>query len=139
MNQNSNEKLKPDIKSLLPITILPDKSLVYENFRILKNRNEDYELRHLKGRNLIDKFRTKTAALLAAKFYKTKDFNRYNQVVNLDSKYYHNLTDAQLYKFKVKNTQDHDKKDTLQWRLEVSEQRVSYYKEQISQLFKTYF
>lgn len=133
------EHVKKEMGDAIPISVLPDKSLVYKNYRIKKNKNGDYALKQLKGTDSIAEFSTKSAALLAAKFYSINNFSRFNQVLDLDSKYIFNRTDSEIFKIKMKQTKDTDRQDLFLWRCELAEQRASYYQHEILRMFKTYF
>lgn len=133
------QMFRQDMGNLLPVTVLNDKSIVYKKYRILKNKLGLFELRYYKTGDLISSFRTQSAALLAAKFYDKDNFARYNEVVSLDTKYYVNLTDSEIFKHRIKTTKDIDRKDLFQWRFEITEQRAKSYKAEITRLFKTHF
>ena len=133
------QMFKQDVSNLLPVTVLADKSIVYKKYRIVRNKLGIFELRYVKTGDLIDKFRTKSSALLAAKFYDKDNFTRYNEVVSLDTRYYINLTDSEIFRHKVKTTKDLERRDLFQWRFELTEQRAKSYKDEITRLFKTHF
>lgn len=78
--------LEEEFSKKLPIAVLSDKSLVYKTFRIKQTKQGPWALRWAKTGDFIDNFRTKTGALLAAKFYDTNRFDRYNEVKILDLK-----------------------------------------------------
>lgn len=144
MNLNSKAKqlenlIVQDIGSLMPVTVLNDKSLAYKKYRIVKNKQGLFELRYLKTNDFINKFRTKTSALLAAKFYDKNNFVRLNEVKRLDECYHTNLTDSEVFRYRVQTTKDLDRKDLFQWRFEITNQRARKYKEELTRMFKTHF
>lgn len=133
------QMLEQDLGKLMPLTVLPDKSVAYKNFRIQKTKTGFYELKYLKTNDSIQRFRTKTSAILAAKFYDKNNFIRYNEVINLDERYYNNSTDSEIFAHRIKTTKDLDRKDLFQWRYEITKHRAKAYKDELTRMFKTHF
>jgi hypothetical protein len=129
--------LEEELKKI-PLVVLPDKSIVYKNYKIRQNKLGFWVLKHING-DFIDQFRIKTTASLAAKFYDQTNFKRYNEIKLLDSQYWNSNTDAEIFKYKYTNTKDLDKRDIFMWRWEVTKGRAERYKSEISAIFKSNF
>jgi hypothetical protein len=52
--------------------------------------------------------------------------------------FYSNFVDAEIFRFRIKNTKDLDRRDLMQWRLEIAESREQRYKHEITALLKTH-
>jgi len=129
--------LEEELKKI-PLVVLPDKSIVYKNYKIRQNKLGFWVLKHING-DFIDQFRIKTTASLAAKFYDQTNFKRYNEIKLLDSQYWNSNTDAEIFKHRYENTKDLDKRDIFMWRWEVTKGRAERYKSEISAIFKSNF
>jgi hypothetical protein len=129
--------LEEEIKKI-PLLVLADKSIVYKQYKIKQNKLGLWVLRYSTG-DIIDYFRIKTTASLAAKFYDRTDIKRYNEVKLLDSQYWHSNNDATFFKYKYQNTKDLDKRDIFVWRWELYNGRANRYKEEITSMFKANF
>jgi len=130
--------IEREIHKNLPVSILPDKSIVYKKYRIKQNKTK-WELIYQHTGDVIEKFNTKSSALLAAKFYDGYDFSKYINIKDLDRRYYSNLSDIEIYNEQIRRTSDIEKKDILTNRKELSEQRISLYREEIAVQFKNEF
>lgn len=129
--------LEEEIKQI-PLVVLPDNSIVYKKYKIKQNKSGFWTLRYITG-DIIDYFRMKTTACLAAKFYDKTNFARYNEVKTLDSQYWHSNNDSVFFKYKYQNTKDLDRRDYFMWRWELYHGRAQRYKEEISLMFKSNF
>jgi len=130
--------IEREIHKNLPVSILPDKSIVYKKYRIKPNKTK-WELTYQHTGDVIEKFNTKTSALLAAKFYDGYNFSKYINIKDLDRRYQNNLSDIEIYNEQIRRTSDIEKKDILTNRKELSEQRISLYREEIAVQFKNEF
>ena len=130
--------LEEEFKKKIPLVILPDKSIVYKRYKI-KQDDRGFWTITLGTGDVIDQFRIKTTATLAAKFYDQTNFNRYNEIKSLDTQYWNNSNDASFFKYRYEHAKDLDKRDIYMWRWEQAEHRAKRYKEQISSMFKTNF
>ena len=130
--------LEEEFKKKIPLVILPDKSIVYKRYKI-KQDDRGFWTITLGTGDVIDQFRIKTTATLAAKFYDQTNFNRYNEIKSLDTQYWNNSNDASFFKYRYEHAKDIDKRDIYMWRWEQAEHRAKRYKEQISSMFKTNF
>ena len=130
--------LEEEFKKKIPLAVLPDKSIVYKRYKIKQNNQGMWTVR-LQDGDVIDQFRIKTTATLAAKFYDQTNFNRYNEIKSLDTQYWNNSNDASFFKYRYEHAKDLDKRDIFMWRWEQAEHRAKRYKEQISSMFKANF
>lgn len=131
--------LEEEFKKQLPVVVLKDKSLAYKNYKIKENNLGTWILSYLKTGDFIASFRTKSCALLAAKFYDKNDFVKYNAIKLLDSQYWTNFVDTNLFKERIPQTKDLEKKDLFRARYNLTRARTEHYKEEISRMFKTHF
>ena len=131
--------LDEEFSKSIPLLVLPDKSVIYKNYKVKQNKQGDWDLRHARNHDLVDKFKTKTAALIAAKFYYYGNFNRYHEIKHLDLSYWNNSQDAVIFKYRVNTTKDTDRRDIYQWRFEITNNRAKHVKSQITQMFKSNF
>lgn len=123
----------------LPVTVLPNDDIVYNNFLIKHNKQGFWELYNISNRDIISKFYLKSCALIAAKYYSEYLFNLYNEVRLLDREYNKNKNDLMLFTHCLKKTADFDQKVIFLNRLECSTASADFYKRKISQLFKRTF
>lgn len=130
--------LDEEFKHNLPVVQMSDKSLVYKNFKIKRDKKGYWILGRVGGNNL-DKFNLKTCALIAVKLYSANNLSKYNEIKNLDNYYQKNSNDSEVYRYIYKKTKDLVKKDTCLWRWEISDQRARYAKSQIVTKFKMMF
>lgn len=131
--------LEEEFTKKLPIVILPDKSIIYKQFRIKQNKNQIWDLKWARTGDKIDSFHTKTSALLAAKFYISSNHTRYNEVKHLDLRYWNNSIDAMFFKHRLNTTRDYELKDLFLSRFDLAEQRYKNARHQITQMFKINF
>lgn len=131
--------LDEEFSKNIPLLVLPDKSLVYKTYKVKQNKQGNWDLRHAKNNDFVDQFKTKTAAIIAAKFYHHSNFNRYHEIKHLDLHYWNNSQDAMIFKYRVNTTKDLDRRDIFQWRFEITNNRAKHYKSQITQMFKSNF
>lgn len=130
--------LSEEFKKKLPIAVLPNGALVYENFIVKKTKNNQWALYQARGFK-IDTFNLKACALMAAKYYSKNRLTDYNEVVNLDQFYQRNATDADIFKHRYDNTKDLVRKDLALWRWEITTARAKATKQQIAFKFRQMF
>lgn len=131
--------LEEEFTKKLPILVLADKSIVYKQFRIKQNRHKTWDLSWVKTGDRVDTFHTKTSALLAAKFYLSSNYSRYNEVKHLDLTYWNNSVDAMFFKYRLNTTRDNDRKDLFYCRYDIATQRFKNAQGKITQMFKFNF
>lgn len=131
--------LEEEFTKKLPILVLPDKSILYKEFRIKQNKHQVWDLRWARTNDKIDSFHTKTSALLAAKFYQANNYARYNEVKHLDLSYWSNSVDAVFFKTRLNTTRDCELKDLFICRRDLAFQRCKSAQIKITQMFKYNF
>jgi hypothetical protein len=138
--QKLQEYMEEEFKTNLPITVLPDHSIVYKKYRIRQSKIGDFKL-HYEGavNSNIDTFNLKVCALVAAKKHDQCQLTAYNKIKDLDRKYWANHTDAKYFQHRIKTTKDYEKQDILISRLEQSTSLAKLYKEEITALFRMSF
>lgn len=129
--------LEEELKKI-PLIVISDTVLAYKNYKIKKNKAGFWSLYNPHG-DLVYKFRMKTTAILAAKFYERTNLQKYNEVKILDSQYWHSKSDASLFEYRYKNTKNTDKIEIYLCRWELAKQRSMWLKDEISSMFKTNF
>ena len=134
------EYMEEEFKNSLPITILPDSSIVYKKYRIKQNKQGDFNL-HYAGldNRTIDRFNLKVCALVAAKRHDQCRLDAYNNIKELDRKYWNNYADAKYFQHIIKITKDTEKQDILTSRLQESTELAKLYKQEITALFRMSF
>lgn len=150
MKKNNKNKKKLPIKELaeqfsheldtkLPVHVMPNGDIVYKNYVVRKMTSENWGVFNLQNKDLVDQFFLKTCALMAAKAYNHTRVEKYFEIKRLDNKYWANYSDSLIYKKNIKNAKDFDRYLVLLNKLEESEAKVKYYKEEISRTFKWSF
>lgn len=127
-----------EVRKELPIALLNDGSMMFENFKIKKTKQGTWDIFHYRGPK-IDSFNLKACALMAAKLYKNNRLSTYNEVKILDQTYQKNYNDSEIFKYRFVNTQDMDKRDVFLWRFEIAINRAKEAKLQISNKFRNMF
>lgn len=130
--------LEDEFKRDLPILVLPDKSVVYKNFRIKQNKQGLWNLFKVDGLK-VDSFNLKACALMAAKQYIRNDIIAYNEIKNLDVAYQKNATDSSIFKYRYQTVKDIDRRDLALWRWEITDARAKFTKIAIVSKFKSMF
>ena len=131
--------LEDEFKKSIPLLVLADKSVVYGNYKIKQSKQGTWNLRYLKTDDLIDTFRTKTSAILAAKFYDKNRLGRYNDVKNLDLAFWNNSKDSAFFEERMRTTKDLERRDLFLCRFELTRDRAIKYKDELSRMFKANF
>ena len=126
--------LEQELRSKSPLLVLPDRSVVYKRFKIKQNNLGLWELRFINS-DVIDKFRLKATAVLAAKYYHYDRFDAYNRIKNLDSEYWTNSTDSLNFKQRYESAKDLEKRDIYLARWEITYARSKQYQQEIERMF----
>lgn len=128
-----------DLSNTLPISIQPNGDIVYKEFVIKLNKFNNWAL-HYKSGPLIEQFYLKTCALMAARAYQRLDLNKFNSIKQLDRHYWSHFCDTLVFKNNIaKKTIDYDRYLILLNKLEYSQDKSDFYKNQISKSFKWTF
>jgi hypothetical protein len=140
--KNQAEKLEKfleeEFKKKTPLAVLPDKSLVYNRFKIKENKARGYYLCHINN-DVIDTFYLKATAAIAAKNYYNSRFDLYNHIKNLDTEYWTNFIDSAIFEERYKKSKDFAKKQIYLARYSLTKQRAENYRNQIATIFKNSF
>lgn len=128
--------LEEELTKNLPITVLVDGSLAYNNFIIEKNDQHQWNLKRNKGA-VLDTFYLKSTAVNAAKCYSTNNFKYYNEIKILDNLYAKNTEDAERFKIKYQTTKDIELRDLYIARHLEAKVHADHAKKQIVKQFKT--
>jgi len=131
--------LNDEFAKNLPVVQLPNGTVVYNHFKVKKNKANVWALQKTNLASPIDVFNLKVCALLAAKFYDVSRFDRYNEVKNLDTGYWNNSLDSVRFRQRYTESKDISKKELYASRWIVTNIRAEKYKEQISVLFRNTF
>ena len=133
------QHFKEDFKKTLPISIQPNGSIVYKDYYIKKNSNENWALYNRHSHYQINEFYLKTCALMAAKAYSMVQLEKFTEIKQADNRYWANYSDTQVYRKNIKTAKDFDRYLVLLNKLEHTEFLAEHYKEEISRMFKWSF
>lgn len=124
----------------IPVVVLPDKTVLYKNYKIKPNKNGSFSLCY-GGLNFeeIGLFNLKACALMAAKKHERCQLDAYKEIADLDRKYWNNHADAKYYETKIKTAKDIERYCMLHSRLDLSRQRAIDYKDKIQRMFSSSF
>jgi hypothetical protein len=132
-------QFEEEFKKSLPITVLKNGSIAYNDYLIKQTTNENWGVYRINSEYLLEEYHLKTCALLAAKAYSKTDINKFFEIKHLDNKYWANFSDLQVYKKNIKLAKEFDRFCILLNKLEDTEHKTNMYKEQISKMFKYSF
>jgi hypothetical protein len=132
-------QFEAELNKSMPVTVRKDGSLLYKNYIIKQNNNNNWALYHAGSNEAIDEFYLKTCALMGAKAYQSTDLNRYFEIKRLDNKYWASYSDNQIYRKNIKTAKDSDRFMILLNKLEDSDAQATHFKEAISRMFKWSF
>ena len=127
-----------DLKSALPITVKKNGDVLYKDYTVEKNSFENWSLLN-QGKSQIEQFFLKTSAIMAAKAWDRNDMQRFHSIKALDTNYWTNYTENLVYKKNIKKAKDFDRFMILLNKLEDSELKATYFKDEISKTFKRSF
>jgi len=133
------EQFSHDLDAKLPVHVLPSGDIVYKDYVVKQTKDDNWGVYNLKNKDLVDQFFLKTCALMAAKAYNNTKLEQYFEIKRLDNRYWANHCDNIIYKKNIKTAKDFDRYLILLNKLEDSETKVKYYKEEISRMFKWSF
>lgn len=136
--KNLEQVFEQEIKKELPVALMPDGSLLFDNWKIKQTKLGTWEVSRRNGIK-IDTFNLKACALMGAKLYGKNRLVAYNEVKLLDQKYQNNVNDAEIFKHKYTTTKDPDRRDLFLWRWEITRSRAKFAKQEISNKFRTMF
>lgn len=128
-----------ELQTTLPISILPDKSLLYKNFLVKQNDQLSWELYNLNSKDLVNDYYSKSCALVAAKAYYHRHYNQYYEINDLDRMYQLWYNQTLFFKHSIDQTTDYDRYEVLLTRLEESNAKSEYFRNMILRLFRHSF
>lgn len=123
------------LETYLPIWALPDGSLLYKNYRIKQLSNQNWGVFNFQNKDFVDQFFTKSCALIAADSHLNVNVNIYNQVKQLDTRYWAHCFDATLYRNSINNSRSYEDYLTFVNKLEYTKLKETYYKNKIAEIF----
>lgn len=130
--------LEEEFNKKVPLLVLPNNTIVYKKFKIKKNKQGLWELRDV-NYDLINTFRLRATAALAAKYYDNVDFRKYNEIKSIDTQYWNSATDSSIFKYRFDHAKEQYKRDLYLSRWEITAQRAKFYRDEISRKFKSTF
>lgn len=128
-----------ELQTTLPVSVLPDGSLMYKNFLVKQLDNTYWGVYNVVSKDLINEYYLKSCALIAAKEYNYKHYARYHAVKLLDSKYASATNDTNVFKHNIELVTDNEKYEILLTRLEESSTISQQYQHMILKLFRQSF
>lgn len=128
-----------ELHATLPVSILPDGSLLYKNLLVKQLDNLYWGLYNTVSKDLINEYFLKSCALIAAKEYYIRQYARYQEVKLLDTKYASASSDTLVFKHNIAIVSDNEKYEILLTRLEESQSISERYKQIILRLFRQSF
>ena len=136
--KNLDHEFEEELRNFFPVKLCTNGDIVYNEFSITRNNSQDWVL-SVYDVNEIHRFKLRTTALIAAKFYEQGLFHRIEEVKSLDSCFWRNSDNKKNFKEIIKKTKDFDRKDMLIARLTESEVYLLQSKNKILCLFKAMF
>lgn len=130
--------IEEEFNKKIPLLVINKNCLLYKTFKIKRNKLENWDFIDQNNR-IIETFNLKVNAAVAAKFYDKNQIEKFNEVKNLDTKYWTNIIDSLIFKEKYNKTKDMIKKDIYSARWDITKARAEQYKLEISKLFSYNF
>lgn len=128
-----------ELQTTLPISVLPDGSLLYNDFLVKQLDNTYWGVYNTLSKDLVNEYFLKSCALIAAKEYNNRHYEKYQSVKLLDSKYASVANDATIFKNNITIETDNEKYHIMLTRLEESIALSRHYKQIILRLFRQSF
>jgi hypothetical protein len=128
-----------ELQTTLPINVLPDGSLLYKDFLVKQLDNTYWGVYNMLSKDLINEYFLKSCALIAAKEYSNRHYEKYYAVKILDSKYASVTNDTSVFKHNIELVLDDEKYHIMLTRLEESTSLSQYYRQLILRLFRQSF
>lgn len=128
-----------ELQRTLPISVLPDGSLLYKNFLVRQLENTYWGVFNIVSKELINEYFLKCCALIAAKEYNYRHYEKYQSVKLLDNKYASATNDATVFRHNIVLVTDNEKYHIMLTRLEESDTLSKQYQHIILKLFRQSF
>jgi uncharacterized protein involved in propanediol utilization len=132
-------QFEEDFKKTLPISIQPNGSIVYKQYLIKLNKQNDWCIHKPGVLDPLGTFYLKTSALMATRAYDKNDLNKMFEIKRLDTDYKNNHTDTLVYANNIKKAKDFGRFMVLLNKLEYSQERTAHFQDKISKMFKWSF
>lgn len=133
------EQFSHELDKKLPISVLPDGAIVYKDYLIKANNKGNWIVYNFKQKQTVGEYFLKTCALMAAKAYDSIRLEKFNEIKRIDTQYWANHSNTQIFKHNIKNTKEFERYLILLNRLEESQAKEQFYKDEISRMFKWSF
>lgn len=134
------ETLNIEFKNIVTLIPLPNGSVAYKDYVIKESPLGLWGIYHkAAGQECHGEFNLKTCALIAAKAYDQVHLEKFNMIKMLDSRYWSNHYSIIVYQHNIKSAKDYERYLILLNKLEESTWKASYFKEEISKLFRWSF
>jgi len=128
-----------ELQTTLPISVLPDGSLLYKNYLVKQLDNTYWGVYNILSKELINEYYLKSCALIAAKEYNFRHYEKYHSIKLLDSKYASATNDATVFRHNISLVTDNDRYEVMLTRLEESSTLSQQYQHMILKLFRQSF
>lgn len=133
------EQFQIELDRKLPVTVLPDGGIVYQDFLVKQTKVGNWTVFNYKQKTIVEQFFLKTCALMAAKAYSKVQLSKFNEIKELDNKYWASHSDLAVYRHNIKRAKEFDRYLILLNKIEDCETKEAYYKDEISKMFKWSF
>ena len=111
----------------------------YKDLLIKQLDNQFWGVYNILSKDLINDFYLKSCALIAAKEYSNRHYEKYHNIKLLDNKYASVTTDAMIFKNNITTITDDEKYHIMLTRLEESNSLSHYYQKTILKMFRQTF
>lgn len=132
-------QLDKELSANLPITILPNGSIVYKNYIIKQLANGNWGIYNRLNKDLVEQYFLKSCALMAAKAHSLTKVEKFLEIKRLDNRYWASYCDTMIYKNNIKNAVELDRYLILLTKLEHSTTLTEHFKDEISRMFRWSF
>jgi len=133
--QKIAETFEAEFNKTMKLVPLPDGSVAYKNFIVKENKKGIWQILSKTTLDPHGEFNLKSCALIGAKALDRLDFNGFNEVKQLDNKYWSNYTTVQVCQHHIKKIKEFDRYMIMLNKLEHSTWLADIYKEEISKRF----
>lgn len=127
-----------ELHQILPLKVLANGSLIYKNHFVKKLHNNNWGVFNVLSNDLKEQYHLKSCAVMAAKAFNNKNYNRCNELKLLDNNYWSNYNNSLLYKNILPSVSD-EKYQIILTKLEESIYQVDTSKNKIYKMFKHTF
>lgn len=132
-------ELDAEFKKHMKLSVLPNGAVGYKDYVVKQNKQQNWCICHVANLNVIDEFKLKSCALMAAKAYDTTSLNRYFEIKELDNQYWASHSNTINCKRFIKQSIPLDRYIIILNKLEESERREALYKDKITSMFHASF